>query len=86
MAAIFIFTTALFVLVPVTAVVIICLYSRDFAEKRDDTQVPTVLNVGRRDVLRALDNGDVDGARRAFLAMSDACGFCSKLPRGAGAR
>ena len=44
-------------------------------------ELPTVLNVGKKRVLGALDQGDLGGARAAFLNMTAACGSCSKMFR-----
>ena len=84
MTIVMIFTTVLLLVVlPLGLIGLLLLVTSGLAgpEKGETSNVPTVLNVGKDEVLRAIDGGDLEGTRRAFLAMTGACGFCSKFYR-----
>jgi hypothetical protein len=81
MTAILLFVLVLTLgLVPLGCLGVLLLAGPDLQRPDAPDATPTVLRTGSRDVLSALDAGDVAAARRSFLSMTRDCGHCSKLP------
>jgi hypothetical protein len=76
-------TVLIFVVLP-AAFFALCVVSaselRDPSKRRVEDD-PSVLEVGKRQVLDALARKDVDAAERAFRDMVSACGHCHRLYR-----